>query len=145
VDQVVSLCLFMPILRDELKSFISTHNAHKIGVQPKRSHRVADVPDELYHGAWYTLMFKTPVGQAYNDVPLNTSINPFSSTIIPQWLRGRRWPSLMYNQFAVPLSQKLPPLLSIAEFTVASASELVARMKLTYYSYDEGGAVARPR
>jgi hypothetical protein len=31
----------------------------------------------------------------------------------------------MYNQFAISLSQKLPPLLSIAEFGITSASELV--------------------
>jgi hypothetical protein len=47
-DRVVFLYLFMPILRNELKSFVSTHNAHKIRAQPKRSHHVAGVPDELY-------------------------------------------------------------------------------------------------
>lgn len=74
----------MPILQDELKSFISIHNAHRIRVQPKRSHHVASVPDDLYHEARYTLMFKAPVGQVHNDLPLDTSIDPFSPTIIPQ-------------------------------------------------------------
>jgi hypothetical protein len=86
--------------------------------------------------ARYTLMFKTSAGQVHNDLPLQASIDPFSPTVIPpkllagapqspQWPRGRRWPSLMYNRFAGSLSQKLPPLLSIAEFIITSASELV--------------------
>src|SRR5205085_1219184 len=47
-DQIVFLYLFMPILRDELKSFVDTHNAHRIRAQPNRSNHVAGVPDELY-------------------------------------------------------------------------------------------------
>jgi hypothetical protein len=38
----------MPILRDELVSFVSTWNAHRIRAQPNRSHHVPGVPDELY-------------------------------------------------------------------------------------------------
>jgi hypothetical protein len=47
-DQVVFRYLFMPILRDELVSFVGTWNAHKIHAQPNRSHHVPGVPDELY-------------------------------------------------------------------------------------------------
>jgi hypothetical protein len=47
-DQVVFRYLFMPILRDELVSFVGTWNAHKIRAQPNRSHHVPGVPDELY-------------------------------------------------------------------------------------------------
>lgn len=136
VDQVVSLYLFMPVLWDELKSFVSTHYAHKTRAQPKQSHHVASVPDGLYHESAVHINVQTSAGQVHNDLPLQASIDPFSPTVIPpkllagapqspQWPRGRRWPSLMYNRFAGSLSQKLPPLLSIAEFIITSASELV--------------------
>ena len=38
----------MPILRQELQTFIDTHNAHPIRAQRNRSLHVPGVPDELY-------------------------------------------------------------------------------------------------
>lgn len=49
-DQVVILFLFMPILRQELNTFVSTHNAHPIRRQNNRSMHVPGAPDELYRG-----------------------------------------------------------------------------------------------
>ena len=49
-DQVVVLFLFMPILRQELNTFVSTHNAHPIRRQNNRSMHVPGAPDELYRG-----------------------------------------------------------------------------------------------
>jgi hypothetical protein len=47
-DQVVVLFIFMPILRQELQTFVDTHNAHPIRAQRNRSLHVPGVPDELY-------------------------------------------------------------------------------------------------
>ena len=52
-DQVLLLFLFMPLLRDELNSFVRTHNAHPIRAQKNRSQHVPGVPDELYRTKEY--------------------------------------------------------------------------------------------
>ena len=41
----------MPILREELTTFVRTHNAHPIRAQKNRSQHIPGVPNELYlHG-----------------------------------------------------------------------------------------------
>jgi hypothetical protein len=60
----------MPILRDELKSFVSTHNAHRIRAQPKRSHHIAGVPDELYR-----------IGQQHGFTPDNEMLSALESAL----------------------------------------------------------------
>jgi hypothetical protein len=69
-DQIVFLYLFMPILRGELKSFVSIYNVHRIRAQPKRSHHVAGVPDELYR-----------TGQQHGVVPNNEVLLALESAL----------------------------------------------------------------
>jgi hypothetical protein len=52
-DQVVVLFLFMPLLRDELETFVRTHNAHPIRAQKNRSQHVPGVPEELFRHEQY--------------------------------------------------------------------------------------------
>jgi hypothetical protein len=52
-DQVLVLFLFMPLLREELNTFVRTHNAHPIRAQKNRSQHVPGVPDELYRTKKY--------------------------------------------------------------------------------------------
>lgn len=47
-DQVVLLFIFMPILREELTTFVNVHNAHPIRAQKNRAHHVPGIPTELY-------------------------------------------------------------------------------------------------
>ena len=68
----------MPILRDELKSFVGTHNAHRIRAQPKRSHHVVGVPDELYR-----------TGQQYGFTPDDKVLSALKSAL-PKYGRYNR-------------------------------------------------------
>jgi hypothetical protein len=43
----------MPLIREELKTFVNTHNAHPIRAQKNRSQHVPGVPDELYRHQQY--------------------------------------------------------------------------------------------
>jgi hypothetical protein len=52
-DQVLMLFLFMPLLRQELNTFVRTHNAHPIRAQKNRLQHVPGVPDELYRTEEY--------------------------------------------------------------------------------------------
>jgi len=47
-DRIILLFVFMPIIRQELVTFVNTHNAHPIRRQRNRVHHVAGVPNELY-------------------------------------------------------------------------------------------------
>ena len=49
-DRIIFLFLFMPILREELATFVSTHNAHPIRLQRSREKHVPGEPNELYRG-----------------------------------------------------------------------------------------------
>jgi hypothetical protein len=69
----------MPILRDELKSFVSTYNAHRIRAQPKRSHYVAVVPDELYR-----------TGQQHGFTPDNEVLSALESAL-PEYGNNYNW------------------------------------------------------
>jgi hypothetical protein len=69
-DQIVFLYLFMPILRDELKSFVSTHNAHRIRAKPNPLNHVAGVPDGLYR-----------TGQQHGFIPNNEVLSALDSAL----------------------------------------------------------------
>jgi hypothetical protein len=47
-DRIVLLFVFMLIIRQELVTFVNTHNAYPIRRQRNRVHHVAGVPNELY-------------------------------------------------------------------------------------------------
>ena len=77
-DQVVFIYLFMPILQDELKAFVSTWNAHWIRAQPNRLQHVAGVPDELYR-----------TGQQHGFTPDNKIFSALESAL-PEYGRYNR-------------------------------------------------------
>jgi hypothetical protein len=47
-DRVVFLFVFVPILRDEIATFVETWNEHRIRSQRNRANHVAGIPNELY-------------------------------------------------------------------------------------------------
>jgi len=47
-DRVVFLFVFVPILRDEIATFVETWNEHRIRSQRNRPNHVAGIPNELY-------------------------------------------------------------------------------------------------
>jgi len=52
-DRIVVLFLFMPILREELMTFVRTHNAHPIRAQKNRSLHIPGIPEKLYRHEQY--------------------------------------------------------------------------------------------
>jgi hypothetical protein len=47
-DRVVFLFVFVPILRDEISTFVETWNEHRIRFDRDRLNHVAGIPNELY-------------------------------------------------------------------------------------------------
>jgi hypothetical protein len=47
-DRIAFLFIFMPILREELTTFVNVHNAHPIRAQKNRAQHLAGAPNELY-------------------------------------------------------------------------------------------------
>ena len=47
-DRVVFLFVFVPILRDEITTFVETWNEHRIRPHRDRANHVAGIPNELY-------------------------------------------------------------------------------------------------
>ena len=45
--------VFLPLLREEINTFIEVQNAHRIREQPNRPHHVAGIPNQLYFGRNY--------------------------------------------------------------------------------------------
>ena len=47
-DRVVLLFIFMPIIRSELRDYVTTWNAHRIRPQRHRPNHVPGIPNQLY-------------------------------------------------------------------------------------------------
>ena len=73
-DRVVFLFVFVPILRDEIATFVEIWNEHRIRAQKDRPNHVAGIPNELYtddatprYGWTPDAQFLSQLGEAVAD------------------------------------------------------------------------------